>query len=133
LYDNNSLAPAGSTGNQTFPGVNVGGGQETIAFQFVVETAGGTSPTITWKVQGSVDDPETVVDANANWFDVGYITDASDTISQATRTATTVGAQVAWLSNPVARRYRRYRLVTSASGGTAPPAYHCNMYRIAAR
>jgi len=127
LYDNNSLAPAGSTGNQTFPGLNVGGGQETIAFQFVVEAVGAT-PTITWKIQGSVDDPETVTDGNAHWYDVGYITDASDTIAQATRTATAVGAQVAWLSNPVARRYRRYRLVTSANTNVT---YHCDLYRIA--
>ena len=101
-----SLAPSGSTGNNTHDGVFVGSEYEAIAFLFIVEAVGG-SPTVTWKVQGSVD--------GTNWHDSGYITDSSDTVSTATRIGNSVGAQVAFLSNPVARRYRYFRVVTSAN------------------
>lgn len=101
-----SLAPAGSTGNNTHAGVFVGGSYEAIAFQFEVEAAGAT-PTVSWKVQGSLD--------GSNWVDVGYITDASDSIATATRAATAVGVQVSFLSNPVARKFNHFRLVTSAN------------------
>jgi len=128
LYDQAELAAAGSTGNNTHAGVHVGAGYEAVVFQFVVEAVGST-PTVTWKVQASPDDPTTVADAQANWYDVGYITDASDTISQSTRSATAVGAQIAFLSNPIARRYRRFRLVTSANTNVT---YHCDIFRVAA-
>jgi hypothetical protein len=101
-----ALAPAGSTGNATHDGVFVGGTYDAVAFVFEVSAVGG-SPSVTWKVQGSLD--------GDNWSDVGYITDASDTISTATRAATSVGAQVAFLSNPVARKFNFFRLVTSSN------------------
>lgn len=130
MYAQQELAPAGSTGNQTFAGVNVpDGGHEALAFQFVVETV-GASPSVTWKVQGSPDDPALVDDANANWYDVGYVTDATDTISTAARVRTTVGGDIAFLANPLARRYQRYRLVVS---GASNIVYHADMFRISAR
>ena len=129
MYEKLSLAGVGSTGDNVHPGVSVQGTYETLAFQFVVEVVGAT-PTVAWKVQGSSDDPEDVSDANAHWFDVLYVTDSTDTSATAAQTATVVGAQVEFLSNPVARRYRRYRLVTSANTNVT---YHADMHRIAAR
>jgi len=100
------LAPSGSTGNNTHDGVFVGGSYDAVAFLFEVEAVGAT-PTVSWKIQGSLD--------GSNWHDLGYITDASDTVATATRAATAVGAQVSFLSNPVARKYNHFRLVTSAN------------------
>ncbi len=96
---------ATSTGNNTHSAVRVGP-NETVAFEMEV-TAIGATPTVTWKIQGSMD--------GTNWFDVAYVTDANDTVSVATRTMTTVSTQIAFLSNPVARRYNYYRLVTTAN------------------
>ena len=127
MYEKALLATPGSTGNNTHSGVHLGSGYEAVVIQFVVEATGAT-PTVTWKVQASADDPATLADAQANWFDVGYITDASDTISQATRTATAVGAQIAFLSNPVARRFRRFRLVTTLNTNVT---YRGEIYRVA--
>jgi hypothetical protein len=77
-----------------------------IAFQFVVEVAGG-SPTVTYKFQGSFD--------NTNWYDIGYVTDAVDTVSQATRVRTAVGADILFISNPVARNYSYFRVVVTGN------------------
>jgi hypothetical protein len=106
MYDSHALAPSGSTGNNTHSAVQLGGSYEAIAFQFEVEAAGTT---VTWKVQGSLD--------GESFFDLAYITDASDTVATAGKTVTTVSKQVIFLSNPVARRYRYFRLVTSANTG----------------
>lgn len=105
MYQVNLLAAVGSTGNVTGPTTRLGS-NETVGFQFVVEAIGGT-PTVTFKFQGSVD--------GVNFYDLAYVTDASDTLSVATRTVTTVGPNVAFLSNPVARRYNFYRVVTTAN------------------
>lgn len=100
-----SLAPTGSTGNVTGAAVAMADDQyPVIAFQFVVEAVGAT-PTVTFKFQGTLD--------GTNWYDLGYITDASDTISQATQVRTTVGASVEYVSNPVARRFNSFRVVTT--------------------
>lgn len=101
-----SLAPAGSTGNNSHSSLFVGGSYQALGIQFEV-TAVGATPTVTWKAQGSLD--------GVNWVDLAYITDATDTVATATRTATAVGIQVAFLSNPVARKYDYIRLVTSAN------------------
>lgn len=127
MYDKNPLAPAGSTGNNTHASLNVGGTYETFAVEFVVEAAGAT-PTVTWKVQGSPDDPS-VADGSSNWYDLGYITDASDTISQAGIVQTAVGAKIIFPSNPLARRYSKFRLVTSSNTNVT---YHADLFRIAA-
>jgi hypothetical protein len=104
MYHVGTLAPTGSTGNVSGASYAVHGIYEALVFLFVVEEV-GASPTVTYKFQGSPD--------GENWFDVGYITDSSDTISTATRTRTSVGADIAFVSNPVARRYAYYRVVTS--------------------
>lgn len=100
-----SLAPTGSTSNNTHPGVGVSAGATRVAVQLVVEAIGAT-PTITWKVQGSLD--------GTNWYDVEYVSDSSDTGAASTRTATTVSAQTEWLDLAGGSRfYSQYRLVTS--------------------
>lgn len=102
-----SLAPAGSTGNITGAAVSMADDMyPVIAFQFVVEAVGAT-PTVTFKFQGTLD--------GTNWYDVGYITDSSDSISQSTRTVTATGASIEYVSNPVARRFNQYRVVTTAN------------------
>lgn len=113
-----SLAPAGSTGNNTHAARIAGDDYDGLAVQFVIEAVGGT-PTVTFKVQGSLD--------NANWYDLGYITDASDTISVTALTKTAVGAYIIFLSNPLARNYRYFRLVTSANTNVT---YRGEMYLI---
>jgi hypothetical protein len=99
------LAPTGSNSNQTGPAVAVGiGTTNTMVFQFVVESAGG-SPTVTYQFQGSID--------GANWYNVAYVTDTSDTVSTAARVRTGTGADVCFLSNPIARAYNYIRVVVS--------------------
>lgn len=113
------LAPTGSTGNNTHSGVGVGSGDVAgqVGFQFVVEAIGAT-PTITWKVQGSLD--------GLTWFDVFYVTTATDTPATAAIVATTVSTVAVWLSNGGASRfYSQYRVVTSANTNVT---YHAEMY-----
>lgn len=117
MYDLMTLASAGSTGNNTHASVRTDA-METMAFQFVVEAIGAT-PTVTYKFQGSTD--------NVNFYDVAYVTDATDTVATTTRTVTAVGATIAFLSNPVARRYNFYRCVTSANTNVT---YRAEIYRI---
>ncbi|MDE2101465.1 MAG: hypothetical protein KGL39_29740 [Patescibacteria group bacterium] len=106
FFDPIALAATGTTGNVTGNSVQVSDAFDAIAFQFVVEVAGAT-PTVTYQFQGSVD--------GVNWYNVGYVTDATDGISQSTRTRTSPGADVMFLSNPIARRYRYFRVVTTAN------------------
>lgn len=101
------LAPPGSTGNNTHALTGAGSIADRIAVQFVVEAIGAT-PTVTWKVQGSLD--------GINWYDVEYVSDSSDTGAAATRTATTVSSQVEWLDLAGSSRfYDDIRLITSAN------------------
>ena len=107
VYSGPILAAAiGSTGNNTHNSVHIGADYATVALQFVVEAVGGT-PTVTYKWQGSPD--------NSNWYDIAYITDASDTLAVSTSVRTTTGADLKFISNPGARRYKYIRLVTSAN------------------
>lgn len=89
-----------------------------IAIQFVVEVAGGT-PTVTWKAQGSLD--------GSNWYDLFYLTDASDTPAATALTSTAVGAKVIYLDMGVgtSRQYPMYRVVTSANTNIT---YRAEMY-----
>lgn len=100
------LAVTGTTGNNTHSSVRCPDNYEGLAVQFVIEAVGAT-PTVTYKVQGSLD--------GTNWFDWGYVTDATDTIAVSPLTKTAVGAYVIFLSNPLARNYRFARLVTSSN------------------
>lgn len=103
------LAAAGTTGNNTGTGVETTNIVEAaqVACQFVVEVAGAT-PTVTFKFQGSLD--------GTNWYDVAYVTDASDTLSAATKTVTGVGASVIFLDSANGSRfYKLFRCVTTAN------------------
>lgn len=124
MYERIQLAPSTSVAT-THPSVQLAG-YDSLAFEFVVDVVGAT-PTITWKVEGSPDEVD-VDDTNSHWYDVAYVTDANDTASTSTKTATSVGGQIIFLDNPVARRYRKYRLVTSALTNIT---YHADAYRIA--
>ena len=101
-----ALTAAAQTGNNTHNAVELGKEIRQVAWEFVVEAVGAT-PTVTWKLQGSMD--------GTNFYDVAYLTDATDTVAVATRTATAVGRQVGFLSLSSVRVYRYYRLVTSAN------------------
>lgn len=107
VYDGpHYAANVGATGNNTHSSVAIGADYSTVALQFVVEAVGAT-PTVTYKWQGSVD--------NSNWYDMAYITDASDTLSVATRVVTATGATLGFICNGSVRRYKYVRLVTSAN------------------
>jgi hypothetical protein len=109
-FQKHTLAPVGSTGTTAgLPansGLKVNAGDLSVAFLFTVEAVGAT-PTITYKFQGS--------DDGSNWFDVNYITDASDTPATAARTRTTQGQDIAWLSQSGVRQYNFYRVVVTAN------------------
>lgn len=103
-----ALAATASTGNNTHTAVTpVSKTGAAIAAQLVVEVAGGT-PTVTWKVQGSLD-------GGLNWYDCLYVTDSSDTAAATALTSTAVGAKVIFLDNRPSRAYTSYRLVTSSN------------------
>lgn len=95
----------GTTGTPASPVIELDGDPDDIGFEFVVEVIGAT-PSITFKWQGSLN--------GTDWFDYGYITDASSVESFAARTVTTVSASVQWRSNAL-RRYRFVRCVPSAN------------------
>lgn len=107
------LANPGSTGNVTGTSVRTAPGASKIAFAFIAEVAGTTA---TYKVQGSIDGDQTT-DANANWFDLPYITAASDTTAVAGIVRTSLGADVIWLALATTRFVRRIRTVVSANTG----------------
>jgi hypothetical protein len=117
MIEQGTLAAAGTTGNNTHSSFRTDA-NETVAFEFEV-TAIGATPTVTFKYQGSLD--------GTNWYDTAYVTDASDTVAVAGRTVTAVGTSVQFLSNPVARRYKFYRCVTSANTNVT---YTARLYRI---
>jgi len=106
VYDRHLLAAAGSTGNNTHAAVKIGADYMALAFQFVVEAVGAT-PTVTWKFQGSPD--------GTNWYDIAYITDATDTVAVATIVSTATGGKIVFLANATSRKYKYFRCVTSAN------------------
>jgi hypothetical protein len=107
LFEKVTLIPAGTTTAQTGATVQVADTCATIAFAMTVSAASG-APTLTWTIQGSVD--------GTVFYPIAYVTDLTDTAAVAARTDTpTTGMQkIEWLSNPLARRYRYYRAVTSS-------------------
>lgn len=118
-----TVAPAGSTGNNVHAGVGLPGIAHLLAIAFICEVAGAT-PTVTWKVQGAVD-PLTVLDANAAWVDLPYVTPATDTLAQATIARTAVGEDLIWLAQSAIRLFRRIRLVTTANTNVT---YRCEAH-----
>lgn len=118
------LAATGSTGNNTHAGVSLEDA-DGVAIAFIVEAAGAT-PTVTFKVQGALED-STVADSAANWIDLAYLPSSGDTPATTTQTATAVGATVFFLDFASgARFYRRFRLVTSANTNIT---YRANAYK----
>lgn len=103
----------GATTNQTSGSFIAEPDAEEIGFQLVCEAIGAT-PAITWKIQASLD-PGTTADANAMWFDMPYVTDATATESVAARSGPIVAntAQVMFLSLVNVRMFRRFRVVIS--------------------
>ena len=99
-------AQPGSTGTTAGSTIRAEGGYVAMGFQFTVEAVGAT-PTLTYRWEGSLD--------GTVWKPVAYITDASDTLAVTDRTVTAVGTEVLFLANPVARRYRYFRLVVTAN------------------
>lgn len=124
MYEKIPVVPTGTTGNVTSTGVRIDP-YDALGFEFIVEVAGAT-PTITWKIQATTANPD-VLDAAANWYDLAYITDASDTVAVSTRVATGVGGQLNFLSNPVARKYRRFRVVPTSNTNIT---YRVDAYRV---
>lgn len=115
LIDKQLLAAAGSTGNNTHVGVEYRGNR--VVLEFIVEAVGAT-PTVTFKFQGTID--------GVNWYDLFYVTDTTDTPSNATRTVTAVGTSVAFPSSAQQRRWNQIRLVTSANTNVT---YRAEMYQ----
>lgn len=110
------LANKGSTGNVTSAALLANPDAEEMAVQFVVEAAGAT-PTVTWKVQGSLD--------GVNYVDVSYITPATSVAAVAAKTLTAVGVDIIFLDQPATRQYKFLRLVVSANTNIT---YRCELY-----
>jgi len=112
------MAATGSNGSTTHGAVNSDPDSRMECFHFVVEAVGGT-PTITFKVQGSLD--------GTNWTDIPYITGSSDTAATTGITVTATGVTPIWLANADARFYKQFRLVTSANTNVT---YRCELYEV---
>lgn len=106
------LANPGSTGTANHASARTTPAASKLCAVLIIEAAGAT-PTITAKIQGSLDD-DTVADNAANWFDLPFITDTNDTVA-ASLTKTAVGGYPMWLSQSQVRFVKRVRLVTSAN------------------
>ena len=117
MIESVSLAPVGTVTNITGATTRVGP-NETVAFEFQVTAIGGT-PTVSYTYEGSLD--------GVVFYPIAYVTDATDTVSVAARVVTAVGTTVQFLSNPVARRYEFYRVVTTAILNVT---YQARCYRV---
>ena len=111
LYGPHIMAPVGSTGNNTHASVNVHPSPDKLAAVLVVEAVGAT-PTITVKVQGTMD---SATDGSANWFDLAVQEPGSDTATATPSAKTAVGSYPLYLSNAHLKFVRRVRIVTSAN------------------
>lgn len=108
-----ALAAAGSTGNNTHASVPLDRDldADALALEFKI-TAVGATPTITFKFQGSLDDPG-VSDANSDWFDVSV--DPEDGTASAVSFVKTAVAVLQYALQLQAKPLRKIRLVTSAN------------------
>lgn len=124
-YNTTTLLPAGTTGNQTSP-ANTPQPDEAdyIAFRLVCEAIGAT-PAITWQIQASLDD-KNVADNLSIWDNIGYITEASDTVAFTSRSGPIV-AGTAQTNFPSSRQrgYRKYRVVIT---GNVNVTYRVEMF-----
>jgi hypothetical protein len=107
-----SLAATGTTGNNTHAGVRLPDDACRVAFSLIVEAIGST-PTVTWKVQVSLDGMD-VTDANSTWVDLLYLTaTTNDSPVTSTIPVTTVTRSSVFLDDVGSRFFRKARLVTS--------------------
>lgn len=106
------LATTGSTGNNTHTSCGLHPAADKVCAALVIEAVGG-GPTITIKIQGSLDD-STVADGSANWFDLPFITDTNDTVA-ASLTKTATGTYPMWVSQAHSRFIKKIRAVTSSN------------------
>jgi hypothetical protein len=105
------LAAVGATGNNTHAGVAIPPDIDVVSAEFEITAVGGT-PTVTYKLQGTMDGSD-VTDTLADWFDLATLPNDSATEAvPATKTAVGVYQLVADLRRRFARRVR---LVTSAN------------------
>lgn len=111
MYTKAKLAPLLSTGNNTHSSQSVPDSAEALSVAFNVTAVGG-SPTVTYKLQGSLDD-KNVADSASAWFDLILLPGDSDTAA-VSFVKTTVATFAQFLS--IARmNIRKVRLVTSAN------------------
>ena len=109
-----TLAPKGSTGTGSFAigGMDSAGA---VCLEFQIEAAGAT-PTITYKLQGSVnvrpDDPNPPTEF---FEDLELLQTDTATAHLKTDTKTAVGTYIYWVEGLLPRAFRRYQLVTSAN------------------
>ncbi len=66
-----------------------------------------TTPTVTWKAQGSFD--------NRNFYDIPYVTDTTAVESVATASQTSAGAKIRWVALAPTRFFPLYRIVTTTT------------------
>ena len=105
------LALPGQTGNNTHQSVGLTNGAQAVCVEFRV-TAIGATPTVTYIIQGSMDEP-TVADASSNWNTVLVYPVGSDTGTAAPSAVTTVSSALHFFG--VTRFFKKVRIVTSAN------------------
>jgi hypothetical protein len=103
------LAPVGSTGNNTHASTTVPESADVLAVEFEI-TAIGAGPTVTFKLEGSLDD-DSVAAVDSDWFDLAMLPSVSS-VELVTDTQTTVDA-FAYFIDTRRRFARKVRLVTS--------------------
>jgi hypothetical protein len=106
-----TLAPVGSTGNNSHAPVNVHQALEKLCVEFVVESIGAT-PTVTLKLQGTQNDVANP--ASSDWEDIAIVFASNDAVVT-TRAVTAVGRYLSFVSLAKLRFFKKVRLVTSAN------------------
>ncbi len=106
------LAPAASVGSQTHVPVEVPAEADTLMIEFEVEAVGAT-PTVTYNVQGSMDDADVPV-ASSDWFEMFGLPSAGAAEVDISGTVTAVGVSDFTLDLR-SRAVKKLRLVTSAN------------------
>ena len=103
----------GSTGNTTHQSVGFTQEATSAAVDFRC-TAIGATPTVTFVIQGSFDEPQTL-DASSVWVTAFVYPVGSDTGTAAPAAVTTVSSNPVYLRGPSLRFYKKVRVVTSAN------------------
>lgn len=108
-----TLAPSGSTGNNTHSSVALSAQTKSITALCRITNAGAT-PTVTFALQGSIDDPS-VADGASNWFSLSVrkIDNTSKVTLVLSDTQTAVGGYAYAVPEDVA--VRKVRLAVSAN------------------